>query len=180
MNLTHQQTQAIVRHRLKNPGKRININQKIMIRDWQMIANQFTKAEVTAQPRAMKLIFFYAFSFSSFQVSERIRHQISVFFTPQTDFRSSFVFFSVMFFSSFAASSSPTLQPQERPQPKFKIKKSRSMTDAIQMGGTEPPASADPNRQARIGKKIQTPNTLAVKALVARLAQKCFCKNDVA
>ena len=61
MNLTYQQAQAIVKHKLKNSSKSININQKIMIRNWQIIVNQFTKTEMTSQSRTMKFIFFMHF-----------------------------------------------------------------------------------------------------------------------
>ena len=133
---------------------------------------------MTSQSRTMKFIFFYAFFFSFSQISERIRHQISVFFTPQIDHKSFFVFFSVMSFSS-STSASPTSQSQKRSRPKFKIRKFRSMTDAIQMNEAEFSASADPNRQNRIEKKIQTFNIFAARILVKRLTQKCLCKNDV-
>ena len=98
MSLTYQQTQAIVKHRLKNSRRKININQKIMIRDWQIIANQFTETEIISQFRTMKFIFLCVFFFSSFQVSERIRHQISVSPTFQIGVESFFVFFCHVFF----------------------------------------------------------------------------------
>ena len=107
MSLTYQQTQTIVRHRLKNSSREININAKIMIKNWKIIANQLIETKMISQSRTMK-IFFYAPSFF-FQLSKRICHQISVFFTSQTDHKNLFVFFSVMFFS-FVASSSSTFQ----------------------------------------------------------------------
>ena len=130
-----------------------------------------------SQFRTMKFFFMHFF----FQVSKRIRHQIFVFFTSQIDFRNFFVFFSVMFFFSSATASS-ILQSQKRSQSKFKLKKFRSMTNAVQMNETKFSTNVDPNnsKQSRIGKEIQIPNIFATKVLVTKLTQNCFCKNDVA
>ena len=135
---------------------------------------------MTSQSRTMKFIFSYAFSFFSFQVSERIRHQISVFSTFQIGAKKFFVFFSVMSFSS-TASSSPISQSAGRIESKFKFKKFRSMTDAIQMNGAKPSTNASSSRdkQIKIEKKIQIFNIFAMKILMKKLTQKCFCKNDV-
>ena len=147
-----------------------------------MIANQFTETEMTSQFRAMKFIFSYAFSFSFFQISKRIRHQISVSPTSQTDHKNLFVFSSVMFSSfSTTASSTSIFQSQEGPQSRFKFRKSRSMTNAVQMDETEFPADVDSsnNKQNRIEKKVQISNIFAAKTLMTKLTQDCFCKNDV-
>ena len=147
-----------------------------------MIVNQFTKAEMTSQSRAMKFIFFYAFSFSFFQVSERNRHQISVSPTSQTDHRSFFVFFSVMFFSSVASPTS-IFQSQKESQPRFKIRGFRSKTDAVQSSETEFSAdagsSSSSNIQLRSRKEVQTINIFAVRVLLADLVKGCSCKNGI-
>ena len=179
MGLAYQQAQAIVRHRLENPGRGISTSAEIMTRDWQVIANQLTEAEVTAQPRAMELTSPYAPSSSSSQLPGRTRHQTPVSPTPQTGARSPFVSPSVMS-SSPTASSSPTPQPAGRTEPRLRLREPRPVADAAQMGGAEPPAGAGPSRQTRTGKEVQTPNTPAARALVERLAQGCPCKNDVA
>ena len=130
----------------------------------------------------MKFFFFMHFLFFLFKISERNRHQTSVSLTPQIGHRSLFVFFSVMSFSSVASPTS-TFQPQKKPQPKFKIRKSRSETNAAQSNETEfstnVDSSSNSSTQPRSRKKIQTINIFAVRVLLADLIKGCPCKNEI-